>query len=50
MKTRRGTDYSLPTDSSIESKKICDDDDTSISPEIKQELESPLSSDFPPPN
>ena len=50
MKTRRGTDYSLPTDSSIDSNKICDDDDTSISVEIKQELETPPSSDFSPPN
>ena len=44
MKTRRGTDYSLPTDSSIESIKICDDDDTTLSPEIKQQLEGSPSS------
>ena len=50
MKTRRGTDYPLPTDSSVESNTICDDDDATISPEIKQQLEGSPSSDFPPLN
>ena len=50
MKTRRGTDYSRPTDLSIDSNKLCNNDERSISDEIKQELDTPPSIASPPQN
>ena len=50
MKTLTGTDYSRPTDLSIDSNKLCNNDERSISDAIKQELDTTPSNVFPPQN